>query len=319
MDEGRVKGVDAERLDGPLVSVIIPCYNQAHYLGEAIESVLNQSYPHFEIIVVDDGSTDNTSEVAARYSRVKLLRQVNHGRPAVGRNNGFRESHGEYIVFLDSDDHLLPDALATGLKYLEAHPEYAFVSGHARAMDANGSPLPVEQPACIEKEHYLALLHHNYIWTPGTAMFRRTALEAAGGFNVSMKIKGAEDYDLYLRITRESSVYCHDRAVVVYREHGSSLSRNAATMLKSTLTVHRAQWPHVKGDKRYEQAYHEGERFWKEYYGSHLVERVRAQVRRREEWNQAVGGMKVLLRYHPREFFTQAYRKLYCFVFRVKA
>src|SRR3954470_19027647 len=98
MDSGQVKGVYETKRDGPLVSVIIPCYNQAHYLGEAIESVLNQTYPHFEIIVVDDGSTDNTSEVAKSYSQVKLLRQVNHGRPAVGRNNGFRESHGEYIV-----------------------------------------------------------------------------------------------------------------------------------------------------------------------------------------------------------------------------
>ncbi|MBD0373703.1 MAG: glycosyltransferase [Pyrinomonadaceae bacterium] len=311
--------MDETARDAPLVSVIIPCYNQAHFLGEAIESVLNQSYPHYEIIVVDDGSTDNTSEVAESYTQVKLLRQENHGRPAVGRNNGFLESVGDYIVFLDSDDHLLPDALEIGLSYLESHPEYAFVSGHCRAMDSSGAPLPVRQDPCIEKEHYLALLHHNYIWTPGTVMFRREALERAGCFNISMSMKGSEDYDLYLRIARESPVYCHAHAVVEYREHGASLSRNAATMLKSTLTVHRAQWPFVKGNKRYEQAYREGERFWKQYYGEHLVERVRSQVRKKEEWNQAAQGLKVLLRYHPKEFFTQAYRKLYCFVFRVKA
>jgi glycosyltransferase involved in cell wall biosynthesis len=319
MDGSQVKSRDALVQDAPLVSVIIPCYNQAHYLGEAIESVLNQSYPHFEIIVVDDGSTDNTSEVAERYSQVKLLRQANHGRPAVGRNNGFAESRGDYIVFLDSDDHLLPDALETGLNHLLAHPEYAFVSGHCRAMGPKGEPLPVRQHPCVEKDHYLELLHLNYIWTPGVVMFRRSVLEREGGFNISMEMKGAEDYDLYLRISRESPVYCHDRAVVVYREHGSSLSRNAATMLKSTLTVHSAQWPYVKGNKRYEQAYREGRRQWKDFYGGHLVEKVRAQVRTRNEWNQAMQGMKVLLRYHPREFFTQAYRKLYCFVFRVKA
>jgi glycosyltransferase involved in cell wall biosynthesis len=320
MDSSQVKSSEVPPArDSPLVSVIIPCYNQAHYLSEAIESVLNQTYPHFEIIVVDDGSTDNTAEVAGRYSEVKLLSQENHGRPAVGRNNGFRESRGDYIVFLDSDDHLLPEALEVGLSYLEAHPEYAFVSGHCRAMGPDGEPLAVKQRPCVEKDHYLELLHQNYIWTPGVVMFRRSVLERAGGFNISMTMKGSEDYDLYLRITRESPVYCHDKAVVVYREHGSSLSRNAATMLKSTLTVHRAQWPFVKGNKRYEQAYKEGERFWKQYYGEHLVERVRAQVRRKGEWNQAAQGMKVLLRYNPREFFTQAYRKLYCFIFRVKA
>src|SRR5918911_141417 len=100
MDSSHVKSADAGGAPTPLVSVIIPCYNQGHYLSEAIESVLNQTYPHFEIIVVDDGSTDNTAEVAASYPKVKLLRQKNHGRPAVGRNNGFHASRGEYIVFL---------------------------------------------------------------------------------------------------------------------------------------------------------------------------------------------------------------------------
>ncbi|HKS27229.1 MAG TPA: glycosyltransferase [Pyrinomonadaceae bacterium] len=305
--------------DSPLVSVIIPCYNQGHYLSEAIESVLNQSYPHFEIIVVDDGSTDNTGDVARGYKEVKLLSQENQGRPAVGRNRGLRESSGRYVVFLDADDHLLPDALEIGVRLLEAHPEYAFVSGHCRAMGPEGEPLPVKQLPCVEKEHYLALLRQNYIWTPGVVMFRRAVLESAGGFNIAMEMKGSEDYDLYLRIARESPVHCHQHAVVVYREHGSSLSSNAATMLKSTLTVHRAQWPFVKGDHEREQAYREGRRKWKEFYGSHLVEKVRSQVRKRAEWGQAAHSIKVLLRYHPKEFFTQAYRKLYCLIFRVKA
>jgi glycosyltransferase involved in cell wall biosynthesis len=319
MDLSEAKSREDKTRETPLVSVIIPCYNQGHYLNEAIESVLRQTYPHFEIVVVDDGSTDNTAEVASRYPQVKLLRQENHGRPAVGRNNGFRQSSGDYIVFLDADDHLLPEALETGLSYLEAHAEYAFVSGHCRAIGPDGSPLPVQQWPCVEKDNYVELLHRNYIWTPGTVMFRRSVFETTGGFNISMSMKGAEDYDLYLRIARESPVYCHDKAVVEYREHGSSLSSNAATMLKSTLTVHRAQWPYVKGNEKYERAYREGREKWKEFYGGHLVERVRKQVRARNEWNQAIHSMKVLLRYHPREFFTQAYRKLYCFVFRVKA
>ena len=319
MNESQIKSIEATTHDRPLVSVIIPCYNQAHYLNEAIESVLAQTYPHFEIIVVDDGSTDDTAKVAASYERVHLIRQKNHGRPAVGRNNGFRESRGHYIVFFDSDDRLLPDALEVGVKHLEAHPEYAFVSGHCRAIGPDGSPLPVKQLPCVQKDHYKELLHHNYIWTPGVVMFRRSTFEATGGFNISMSMKGAEDYDLYLRISREAPVYCHDRAVVEYREHGSSLSRNAATMLKSTLTVHGAQWPFVRGNKEYERAYREGRRQWKQFYGAHLVERIRAQVRVPDERRQAIEGMKVLLRHHPGEFFTQAYRKLYCLIFRVKA
>jgi glycosyltransferase involved in cell wall biosynthesis len=319
MDSSEVKSVEPPQADGPLVSVIIPCYNQAHYLGEAIESVLLQTYPHTEIIVVDDGSIDNTSEVAASYRQVKLLRQENQGRPAVGRNKGFRASLGEYIVFLDSDDRLVPDALETGLKHLLDYPERAFVSGHARFIDAEGTPLPTEQRACVERDHYIALLHENYIWTPGTVMFRRSALEEAGCFNPSLTMKGSEDYDLYMRLARNWPVHCHDRQVVEYRQHGSSLSRNSATMLKATLTVHSAQWPFVKGNKEYEAAYREGQNFYKRYYGEWLVEKIRGHVRARNEWPQAVEGMKILLRYHPTEFFTQAYRKLYCTVFRVKA
>src|ERR671912_965329 len=110
-----------------LVSVVIPCYNQAHFLGEAIESVLSQTYPHFEIVVVDDGSTDNTQEVAARYPGVRYIRQENQGL-AGARNAGIRRSNGSYLVFLDADDRLLPEALEVGLEHLNAHPECAFVS-----------------------------------------------------------------------------------------------------------------------------------------------------------------------------------------------
>jgi glycosyltransferase involved in cell wall biosynthesis len=319
MSSSEAKSSGAPARDAPLVSVIIPCYNQAHYLGETIESVLNQTHQNFEIVVVDDGSTDNTAEVASSFPQVKLLQQENQGRPAVGRNNGFRASSGEYIVFLDSDDRLVPDALEVGLRHLVDYPERAFVSGHARFIDAKGEPLPTEQRPCVERDHYEALLNENYIWTPGTVMFRRSAIERAGSFNPSLRMKGSEDYDLYLRLARESPVYCHDRAVVEYRQHGNSLSRNSATMLKATLTVHGAQWPYVKGNKRYEEAYRKGRKFYQRYYGEWLVEKIRGHVRTRNEWPQAFEGMKVLVRYHPALFFNQAYRKLYCTIFRVKA
>src|SRR5215212_9338337 len=121
-----------------LVSVIIPCYNQAHFLGEAIESVLSQSYKNFEIIVVDDGSSDNTSEVASSYEEVRLVRQENRGLSAA-RNAGITHSEGEYLVFLDADDRLLPKALEAGLECFEAHPECALVAGHSKFIRADGS------------------------------------------------------------------------------------------------------------------------------------------------------------------------------------
>src|SRR3712207_6844017 len=104
-----------------LVSVVIPCYNQAHFLGEAIESDLGQTYPHFEVLVVDDGSTDNTQEVAAPYPGVRCIRQENQGL-AAPRNTGIRHTKGTQLVFLDADDRLLPGALASGLYAPKEHP-----------------------------------------------------------------------------------------------------------------------------------------------------------------------------------------------------
>src|SRR3712207_793010 len=173
----------------PLVSVVIPCYNQAHFLGEAIESVLAQSYPNFEIIVVDDGSPDNTSEVARSYPEVRLVRQENQGLSGA-RNAGLACSEGEYVVFLDADDRLLPEALETHLKYLEAHPERAFVSGTSRYIAADGSPLPtpprLPPRLHVEGDHYLVLLHRCYIWPPAVVMYRRAVLETVGGFDTSL-------------------------------------------------------------------------------------------------------------------------------------
>ena len=100
-----------------LASVIIPCYNQAHFLHEAIESASAQTYSHREILVVDDGSTDNTAKVTAGYPGVRYVRQENLG-VASARNTGFKQSRGEYLVFLDADDRLLPEALRVGVDCL---------------------------------------------------------------------------------------------------------------------------------------------------------------------------------------------------------
>src|SRR5919202_4974837 len=200
-----------------LVSVVIPCYNQAHFLAEAIESVLEQTYPHFEIVVVDDGSTDNTTEVASGYypsEKVRLLRQENKGLSAA-RNAGLAESRGEYVVFLDADDRLLAEALEVGIRELEAHPECAFVSGHIRRIAADGSPLRTPPQALhiahVEGDHYARLLRYNYIETPGTVMYRRSVFDSVGGFITSTE--PCEDWDLYLRIARDYPVHQHAEVV----------------------------------------------------------------------------------------------------------
>ena len=108
------------------VSVIIPCYNGARFLSETIESDLAQTYPHFEVIVVNDGSIDTTEEVVSRYFGVRYIRQENQG-VAIARNTGLSESHGAYVVFLDQEDRLLPNALEVGINCLKTHTDCTFV------------------------------------------------------------------------------------------------------------------------------------------------------------------------------------------------
>src|SRR4028119_1868603 len=185
------------------VSVVIPCYNQARFLGEAVGSVLSQTHADFEVIVVDDGSTDDTRRVASSYaagdSRVRLISQENRGL-AGARNRGLAESRGEYVVFLDSDDRLLAGALEVGVRELASHPGCAFVSGHYRPINADGVAYAVPQQDRVGGDHYLALLRDNYISMPASVMYRRWVFGEVGGFDGS--VDAAADWDLYLRIAR---------------------------------------------------------------------------------------------------------------------
>ena len=138
----------------PRVSVVIPCYNGGRFLREAIESVLHQTCRAAEIVVVNDGSTDDTAAVARSFDQVRYIEQRNQGAPAA-RNTGMRSSTGDFLVFLDADDRLQPHALATGVESLAANPEWAFVSGEVRVIDEDGSPrcVPAHRPRARGSVH----------------------------------------------------------------------------------------------------------------------------------------------------------------------
>jgi glycosyltransferase involved in cell wall biosynthesis len=278
------------------VSVVIPCYNQAHFLGEAIESVLAQSHPHFEIVVVDGGSSDNTSEVAARYPRVRCVRQENQGLSGA-RNTGLRESKGSYVEFLDADDRLLPEALAADLECFEAHPECAFVYGDYNRIAGDGSFLDQPRRGVVYKDRYLALLQGNHISMHATVMYRRSVFESVGDFDTSLGT--CEDYDMYLRIARKFSVHHHENVVAEYRKHGTNATRNSALMLAGTVTVLRRQRRHVRENRRYRDAYKDGMKYFCHIlYSEPLVEEVRTYLRKRD-WKRALRNALVLLWYYP--------------------
>ncbi len=275
-----------------LVSVIIPCYRQAQYLAEAIESVLVQTYPHLEIVVVDDGSPDNTAEIAGRYPGVRCVRQPNRG-VSEARNLGIRSSTGSFLVFLDADDRLLPRALEIGLDCFDRHPEVAFVSGRFRFIAADGATLYERQGHGVEADHYAEMLRRNYIAALSATMCRRSVFESIAAFDPRFSI--AADYDFYLRVLREFPAKCHDGEVAEYRRHGLGISANSAEMLREALAALRAQRPHLGGDPHLIRAYRDGVRYWKALAANLMARQIRA------DWydgrlTSALGGLLRLRR-----------------------
>jgi len=151
----------------------------------------------------------------------------------------------------------------------------------------------------IAEDHYLSLLHGNYIGMHATVMYRRAALESVGGFDASMR--ASEDYDLYFRITQKFAVCHHDRIVAEYRQHNTNMTRNSGLLLKSTLTTLRAQWKYARTNQSYKEAYKAGTKFWRNWYGNPLLDEVRVRVQERR-WRVAIRGMLVVLRYYPQGF-----------------
>jgi glycosyltransferase involved in cell wall biosynthesis len=278
-----------------LISVIIPCYNQAHFLGEAIESVLAQTYPHFKILVVDDGSTDNTADVAASYPYVRYIRQDNQGL-STARNTGLRHSTGQCLVFLDADDRLLADALERGLACLKANPECAFTVGRYQVIAADSSFLAEGPQHRMVGDHYATLLQRKCIPVPAAVMYQRWAFDHVGGFDTTQS--PTADCELYLRISRQFPTVFHDTVVMEYRQHDANMTRNAALMLSSWQATLRAQLPYVKGNRRYEEAYRLGFRDAQQVWGRQLSKQVRAALERRA-WLSALRSSLVLFRYAP--------------------
>ena len=218
----------------PIVSVIITFYNQERFIRDTVLSATRQTYPRVEIIIVDDGSTKPVTPLLADMPGVTILRTPNSGCPAA-RNFGFRHSTGDYLVFLDGDDQLLPDAVASQLRMLQCHPDAVLAFGAAQYINGCGEKIN-SPPFCRAKnDYFLMLLESNPIACPGAAMITRESFVKAGLFDESFFV--VEDYDLYLRLLRKASAIRHPEYVVLYRRHTDNLSKDMPRMLRS---VHQA-------------------------------------------------------------------------------
>lgn len=284
---------------GPLVSVIITCYNHGYYLSEAIDSVLAQTYQNFEIIVIDDGSIDNTKNVAARFNNVHYFYQNNQGLSA-SRNTGIRQSKGNYLVFLDADDWLLPNALLTNINILEQNRELAFVSG-AHKKVSNLKETLEDEVIEISSKHYLHLLQGNYIGMHATVMYQRWLFEELL-FDVSLR--ACEDYDLYLKTARKHPVAHHQKYIALYRIHGENMSGNIPFMLTTALSVLHRQRMNLKNEIEI-AAYRKGLKIWKNYYCAKLYHKLSQS----SEVNNAK-EVKTLFKYSKYLYFKFMAKKL---------
>jgi glycosyltransferase involved in cell wall biosynthesis len=254
-----------------LVSVIIPCYKQADFLPGALESALGQTHGEIEIIVVDDGSPDNVFEVVSRYPTVKCVQQQNQGL-ARARNAGFRVSTGDYVLFLDADDRLMPHAIESHLGCFAKHPEAGFVVGDIDQIARDGSYAASPRWPLLGSKHYEELLRVNHVANTIAVMFRREVLEQLGGFKPACS--PAEDYDLLLRAARLFPSRHHRTVVAQYRRHAMSLSRKGTLMLRAMNHVMRLQREELKGDPVLLSAWRQGNAYWKDHFGAAAVKEL---------------------------------------------
>lgn len=217
----------------PLVSVIVPTYNCAAFVADALDSVLSQDYSPIEVIVVDDGSTDGTRDVLARYGeRIKVFQQQNGG-PAAARNLAVSKSKGEYLAFLDGDDLWLPGKLTAQMAYIAAHPDAHVVYGewmvwHPDA-DSRYAPLSTPSPRddfALDEENsgwaYARLISYDCILHIIATVIHRSVFDRVNGFDESFRT--GSDYDFWVRVSRHYPITKLRRMVAVYRQNAASVT-----------------------------------------------------------------------------------------------
>lgn len=228
-----------------LISIIMPAHNASRFIGQAIESVLAQTYPDWELLIIDDASTDDTPDLVRAFSdpRIKYHRVERVGHPAGVRNIGLRLAQGEYIAFLDSDDEYLPQALEILYGALQEKPDATSAYGFCWCIDEKNEPIP-ERNVLVAQPNgtYTLPPDYSHSWKnivlgyfscllPGLIL-RRSTLDRIG--NLNEQLYSAEDYEFYVRLFMDNhdGLYCIPNYVYRYRIYSESLTKTAANMDK---------------------------------------------------------------------------------------
>lgn len=215
----------------PLVSVVVGVYNKERHVGECLRSVLAQTYPRFELIVVDDGSTDGSAAEIAQIqdARIRAVRRpANSGHPGKVRNQALRLAQGAYCAFLDADDAWLPEKLARQVAYMEAHPEFLFSHTGCRVIDADGKDLYVRHGGIYPPpgDCFADLVKHCFICT-STVMVRTELVGRVGDFSEEDCFRSGQDYEFFVRCAKATGIGILADPLARYRLHAGTVSRQS--------------------------------------------------------------------------------------------
>lgn len=222
----------------PRVSVVVPAFNAAWCIRRAVDSVLAQTCRDFELIVVDDGSTDDTAKILAGYGNaLRVVRQANGGLSSA-RNAGIAAAKGEFVAFLDADDWWHPDKLARQVELMDRRSELVFCSTSAAVRTPEGTTLPTWRCADTQQGRILEAIFQTHALVAGSGsavMVRRAALSTAGGFDETLR--SLEDIDMWMRLAAQGEFACVDEPLATIEKRADSMSGNLDVMRASAIAV----------------------------------------------------------------------------------
>jgi glycosyltransferase involved in cell wall biosynthesis len=237
----------------PRVSTIMATYNYGQYLAGSISSALAQSYADQEIVIVDDGSTDNTPQIVAQYAqepRIRYFRTEHVGQPAA-KNFGIQQARGELLAFLDADDLWEPEKLALQVPLFDASPRVGVVYTRFEMIDAQGTLLKYDQPELYRGDVLAQMFRQNFVGF-STCVVRRSVFEDVGRFDEQIPM--AIDYELWLRVARHWQFDYVDKPLLRYRTGHANLSQRGEERLRIALEIMDRFVASLGADERVDRA-----------------------------------------------------------------
>ncbi len=223
----------------PTVSVIIPTYRHRDYVLAALDSVFKQTYSDYEILLINDGSPDDTADVVRSVVEQRGIRYYEkpNGGQANARNFGLQLARGRYIAFLDDDDLWPANKLEWQVAALEGAPDAVMVYGGMRLVGSSEDAALDPGPGAPEGNVTDSFLRRCRIWSPGQTVIRTDHLKAIGGLDESPLIQGADDWDMYIRLSKRGEVVYRNELALMYRTHDSNASQDAIRMYQVQVRV----------------------------------------------------------------------------------